>query len=71
MDRKECVRHCLEHDPVELMARYLDGKPDLSNDDREVLLFALYMESKQNKGLACRGVELLVHRGRREESKRP
>jgi hypothetical protein len=58
-ERGQCVRNCLEHDPLELMRRYLDGKPMLTNDDREVLLFALYMESKNNNGLAKEALDSL------------
>ena len=45
--------------PVELMARYLGAGPELTNDDREVLLFALYVESKQRgDGITAAGMKL-------------
>jgi hypothetical protein len=34
------------------MRRYLDGKDDLSPDEKEILMFALYCESKELHGLA-------------------
>jgi hypothetical protein len=48
-------------DPVRLMAKYLDGKqPDLTHDEREILLFALYCESRKNDGLAAEAIRLMV-----------
>ena len=41
---------CLVANPVELMCRYLDGKDDLSPDEKEILMFALYCESKDREG---------------------
>ena len=47
-------------DPMPLMVRYLDGKPALTNDEREILLFALYMESiKKKNGLASKALKQL------------
>lgn len=40
---------CIVANPLELMKRYLDGKDDLSPDEKEILLFALYCESKGAK----------------------
>ena len=47
-------------DPIPLMVKYLDGKPMLTNDEREILLFALYLESKSNNGLAVQGAKALA-----------
>lgn len=48
-------------DPVKLMAKYLDGRqPDLTHDEREILLFALYCESRKNNGLAAEAIRLMV-----------
>jgi len=41
---------CVVADPVEIMCRYLDGKDDLSPDEKEILMFALYCESKDREG---------------------
>lgn len=44
--------------PLSLMIRYLTDEPPLETDEREILLFALYMENKSvtyglsNKALA-------------------
>jgi hypothetical protein len=32
--------------PLRLMIRYLTDEPPLENDEREILLFALYIENK-------------------------
>ncbi len=40
-------------DSLALMKKYLNGTPELPNDEREVLLFALYVESKARGGLAA------------------
>lgn len=46
-------------DPLPLMRRYL-GDGSLSNDEREILLFALYMESLQkDDGIASQAVRAL------------
>lgn len=49
-------------DPMPYMLAYLDGVNELKNDEREILLFALYMESIKNKGLAYEAVEILRQR---------
>lgn len=36
------------------MRQYLEGRPDLTNDEREILLYALYLESVKNGGLAAK-----------------
>lgn len=41
---------CLGVDPVDLMCRYLVGEEDLSQDEKEILMFALFCESKQLPG---------------------
>ena len=41
---------CVIANPVELMCRYLDGKDDLAPDEKEILMFALYCESKNLPG---------------------
>ena len=57
-------------DPLLLMVRYLDGDIPLSDDEREILLFALYMESLRNMdGLALQGVAELKKIGKKESSK--
>lgn len=48
----EATTKCFIADPVELMRRYLDGKDDLFPDEKEILMFALYMESMNLHGLA-------------------
>jgi len=49
-------------DPLPLMVRYLDGKTELTNDEREILLFALYMESlKKKRGLAAKARKIVLH----------
>lgn len=50
---------CVVANPLELMCRYLDGKDMLSPDEREILMFALYMESVKNKGLAADAIKKL------------
>ena len=50
---------CLVANTLDLMKRYLDGKDALSNDEREILLFSLYIESKQRGGLAQQGWDAL------------
>ena len=42
-----------------LMLRYLGQGKALSRDETEILLFALYLESKSRGGLAIRGWEAL------------
>ncbi len=40
-------------DPIPLLRKYLfDDTATLTNDEREILLFALYCESTKNKGMA-------------------
>lgn len=48
-------------DPIPLMAKYLDGNQgELTNDEREILLFALYCESRENpEGIANCGIRRL------------
>jgi hypothetical protein len=50
-DRRKCIV-----DPLPLMIRYLDASAELSDDDREILLFALYIESLKNNGLADQAI---------------
>ena len=52
----ESVR-CATHEPIILMKRYLDGKPELTSDEREILLFALYLESAIHKGIASAAID--------------
>jgi hypothetical protein len=53
-------RRCDIVEPLPLMVRYLDGKPDLTTDEYEILLFALYMESlKRRNGLASKALKQL------------
>jgi len=40
-------------DPVPLMVKYLDGKEKLSNEEKEILIFALYTESLTALNLTC------------------
>lgn len=48
-------------DPTPLMIKYLGGKPELANYERELLLFALYIESASTPdGLAAKARRLLV-----------
>lgn len=54
MAKEVCIAN-----PLLLMMRYLHGKPDLSNDEREILLFALYMESSKRGGLAAEAIKEL------------
>jgi len=46
------------------MARYLDGGKDmLTHDEKEILLFALYLESLKSgntKGLAAQGTAMVA-----------
>lgn len=53
------MKKCAVVDPLDLMLRYLFGKEkDLSKVEKEILLFALYTESKGNPtGLAVRALE--------------
>jgi hypothetical protein len=39
---------CVIANPVDLMYHYLDGKDDLSPEEKEILMFALYCESKNS-----------------------
>src|SRR5208282_1484605 len=57
-------------DPIPLMVKYLDGKPMLTNDEREILLFALYLESKSNNGLAVQGAKALAENVARYNAER-
>jgi hypothetical protein len=50
-------------DPMPYMLAYLDGVNELKNDEREILLFALYMESVRSKGMAAEAVKILKKRG--------
>jgi hypothetical protein len=44
-------------DALPLMMRYLHGKGDLSHDEKEILLFALYIENRTIKdGLVERAI---------------
>jgi hypothetical protein len=47
--------------PLSLMIRYLTDKPPLEPDEKEILLFALYIESKitNTYGLAKRALDEL------------
>lgn len=48
-------------DALPVMIKYLDGKVELSNDEKEILLFALYAESiKCPDGLASQAKKKLV-----------
>lgn len=48
-------------DPETLMHRYVsEDNGDLTPDEMEILLFALYMESDRNKGLAWEARHALV-----------
>ena len=41
------------------MVKYLDGKDAMSPDEKELLMFALYVESKTRRGLAFEGTKEL------------
>lgn len=47
---------------LKLMLRYLGEGPHLTHDETEILLFALYMESKERGGLASAAVDVLEAR---------
>jgi ribosomal protein L37E len=52
--------------PLSLMVKYLDGQSNLTNDERELLLFALYCESRDRNdlGLAALATARLGRDGR-------
>lgn len=43
---------------IKLLVRYNDGSPELTNDEKEILLFALYNESIANDGIASKAYEV-------------
>jgi hypothetical protein len=50
-------------DPIALAMRYANGAPPLNHDESEMLLAALYMESKNNGGIAFQAREKLISKG--------
>lgn len=46
----KAIPHSCIVDPLPLMVRYLDGDGLMSNDEREILMFALYLENKNLEG---------------------
>jgi hypothetical protein len=59
----EAVIDCIQ-DPLPLMVKYLDGKDKMTNDEKEILLMALYIESRTRRGLAFEAMQEL---GRRQK----
>jgi hypothetical protein len=50
--------------PVLLLSKYLDGKEPLTNDEREIVLFALYCESRTyENGMAAQALKASVTKG--------
>lgn len=47
-------------DPIALAMRYANGSPKLADWELEILLAALYMESRKNGGIAFQSREKLI-----------
>lgn len=51
-----------------LVAKYIGtGKGDLTNDEREILLFALYIESEARGGLVTRSLKVAEDRLKKQQ----
>lgn len=70
MDGDEGVDEVLALDLEKLVVKYLGGgKDNITNDEREILLFALYNESVSRGELAKRGLDVMDARLKEQNQK--